>query len=101
MFEFPLEVKVFLVVFITGGIKAILGLLGVNITGWVDVVVGGLVASILAFATTLVGALTPELQNFIVGVLTLVAGLGVFRLVRRATGTVGVSAKAGIDKDVL
>jgi len=77
MFELPIEVKALLAFLVTQGIKALLGLFGADLAGKWAAVVAALVAAVLVFAEGLLAS--PEVQDIIVKVLTLLAGiLGAF-----------------------
>ncbi len=79
MFDFPVEVKAFLVVFLTNGIKSLLEQAGVKVTHWRSVLVAALVAAFIAFAAGLLGGLPPGVQEVILAVLTLLAGMGIYK----------------------
>ena len=76
MFQFPLEVKAALTLFITQGIKSVLALAGVDVSGWLALVVAAAVTAFLLFAESLVGSLSPAIQQIVVALLTLLTAAG-------------------------
>jgi len=79
MFQLPIEVKALLAFLVTQGIKSLLAFFGKDLAGTWAAIVAALVAAVLVFAEGLLALASPEVQDIIVKVLTLIAGiLGAF-----------------------
>jgi len=79
MFQLPIEVKALLAFLVTQGIKSLLAFFGKDLAGTWAAIVAALVAAVLVFAEGLLAIASPEVQDIVVKVLTLLAGiLGAF-----------------------
>ena len=79
MFQLPIEVKALLAFLVTQGIKSLLAFFGKDLAGTWAAIVAALVAAVLVFAEGLLALASPEVQDIVVKVLTLLAGiLGAF-----------------------